>query len=86
MTAPRVQVTHADRVMFPSEGITKGELVEHYERAAPLMLKQLRDRPLTLQRFPRGVRHGPTRPAAFRPHPDGSAAERAAVPAQTRPS
>ncbi|HZC73796.1 MAG TPA: non-homologous end-joining DNA ligase [Jatrophihabitans sp.] len=51
----RVEVTHADRVIFPDDGITKGDVVAYYRRVAPAMLRLVRDRPLTLQRFPRGI-------------------------------
>ncbi|QIS10574.1 non-homologous end-joining DNA ligase [Nocardia arthritidis] len=50
-----VEVTHADRELFPDDGITKGELVDYYSDIAPVMLPHLRNRPLTLQRFPRGI-------------------------------
>ncbi|QIS20950.1 non-homologous end-joining DNA ligase [Nocardia terpenica] len=50
-----VEVTHAERELFPDDGITKGELVDYYCAIAPVMLPHLRDRPLTLQRFPRGI-------------------------------
>lgn len=50
-----VEVTHADRVIFPDDGITKGQVVEYYRTVAPVMVPHLRDRPLTLQRFPRGI-------------------------------
>lgn len=50
-----VEVTHADRVLFPDDGVTKGDLVEYYRMVAPVMLPLVRDRPLTLQRFPRGI-------------------------------
>jgi bifunctional non-homologous end joining protein LigD len=50
-----VEVSHADRVVYPDDGITKGELVGYYERAAPLILPHVRRRPLTLQRWPQGV-------------------------------
>ena len=52
---PTVEVTHADRVLFPDDGITKGDVVDYYRRVAPVMVRHLRDRPLTLQRFPRGI-------------------------------
>ena len=45
-----VKVTHADRVMFPDSGITKGEVVEHYHRVAPFMLPHLKGRPVSMQR------------------------------------
>lgn len=50
-----VEVTSAGRVVFPEIGLTKGELVEYYERVAPYALPHLRRRPLTMQRWPQGV-------------------------------
>ena len=41
--------------MFPDEGITKGELASYYEMIAPLMLPHLRGRPITMERFHRGI-------------------------------
>jgi bifunctional non-homologous end joining protein LigD len=51
----QVQVTNADRVLFPKDGITKGDLVDYYRRVADTMLPHLRDRPLSMQRFPEGI-------------------------------
>ncbi|HEX2028495.1 MAG TPA: non-homologous end-joining DNA ligase [Nitriliruptorales bacterium] len=48
-------LTHPDRVLFPDEGITKGQVVRYYARIAAVMLPHLRGRPLTLQRFPEGI-------------------------------
>jgi bifunctional non-homologous end joining protein LigD len=42
-------------VLFPDDGITKGELIEYYARIAPRMLPHLCDRPLTLERYPNGI-------------------------------
>lgn len=50
-----MQVSHPDKVIFPTAGITKGEVVAHYERVGELMLSFLSGRPLTLQRFPKGI-------------------------------
>ncbi|MCV7090736.1 non-homologous end-joining DNA ligase [Mycobacterium interjectum] len=50
-----VEVTHPDRVMFPNDGITKGELVDYYGEVADTMLPHLKGRALTVQRFPRGI-------------------------------
>jgi bifunctional non-homologous end joining protein LigD len=52
-----VKVTNPDRVLFPRDGITKGELVDYYRRVAAAMLPHLDDRPLSLQRFPEGIDH-----------------------------
>jgi bifunctional non-homologous end joining protein LigD len=51
-----IEITHADRELFP-DGTTKGQLADYYRRIAPVMLPHLRDRPIMLQRFPRGVTH-----------------------------
>jgi bifunctional non-homologous end joining protein LigD len=48
-------ITHAEKVMFPDCGITKGELAEYYERVAPLMVPHLARRPVTLERFHKGI-------------------------------
>lgn len=50
-----VEVTNADRVVFPDVGITKGEVVAHYEAVAGRMLPHVAGRPLTLERYPRGI-------------------------------
>ena len=50
-----ITITHPDKVMFPDEGITKGQLAAYYESAAPLMLPHLRQRPLTMERYPSGI-------------------------------
>ena len=55
--APDVVVTNRDKTFFPERGLTKGDLVDYYERIAPWMLPYLRDRPLVLTRFPDGI-HG----------------------------
>jgi len=48
-------ITHPEKVMFPDCGITKGELAEYYALVAPLMLPHLAGRPVTLERFHRGI-------------------------------
>jgi bifunctional non-homologous end joining protein LigD len=50
-----VRVTHPDKVLFPDDGITKAELVDYYRTVAPAMLPLVSGRPVTMQRFPRGV-------------------------------
>jgi bifunctional non-homologous end joining protein LigD len=51
----RLTVSHMDKVFFPDAGLTKGDVVEYYRRLADTMLPHLRDRPLSLQRFPDGI-------------------------------
>ncbi len=51
----KVRITHPERVLFPDDGITKGEVATYYERVAPLMVPHLRGRPVSMQRFPEGI-------------------------------
>lgn len=48
-------ITHPDKMLFPDDGITKGELAAYYEAVAPLMLPHVRRRPVTMERFPDGI-------------------------------
>ena len=50
-----IEISRPEKVLFPEDGITKGELIEYYARIAPWMLPHLRDRPLTLERYPNGI-------------------------------
>ncbi len=50
-----MQVTSADRVMFPEAGVTKGDMVEYYAAVEELIFPFLVGRPLTLERYPRGI-------------------------------
>lgn len=50
-----VRLTHLDRVLYPATGTTKAEAVDYVVRAAPALLAQLKDRPVTRIRFPEGV-------------------------------
>jgi bifunctional non-homologous end joining protein LigD len=48
-------ITHPEKVLFPEDGITKGDLAAYYEAIAPLMLPHLRGRPVTMERYPAGI-------------------------------
>jgi len=50
-----VVITHPEKLLFPGDGITKGEVAAYYESVAPALLDHIRGRPLTLQRFPQGI-------------------------------
>jgi len=50
-----VEITHPDKVLFPGDGITKGDLAAYYEHMAKWMLPHVRDRPVSMQRFPDGI-------------------------------
>jgi len=48
-------ITHPEKVLFPEDGITKGELASYYEMIAPLMIPHIRARPVTMERYPAGL-------------------------------
>lgn len=48
-------ITHPEKVLFPDDGITKGELAAYYDAIAPVMVPHLRGRPITMERFPGGI-------------------------------
>ena len=48
-------ISHPDKVLFPDDGITKGELAAYYECIAPLMVTHMHHRPVTMERFHRGI-------------------------------
>ena len=50
-----VELSNTGKVLFPRDGITKGDLVEYYQAVAGEMLPLLRDRPVSMTRFPDGV-------------------------------
>src|SRR5260370_36209694 len=50
-----INVTNPQKVLFPDDGITKGDLVDYYQRIAERMLPHVRDRPLHMNRFPDGI-------------------------------
>ncbi|HEV7133163.1 MAG TPA: DNA ligase D [Gaiellaceae bacterium] len=53
--ASRVKLSNLDKVFFPAEGITKGDLLDYYRAVAPVLLPHLRDRPFTMRRYPDGA-------------------------------
>ena len=48
-------VSNLDKVLYPKVGFTKGQVIDYYIRIAPVLLPHLRDRPLTMKRYPNGV-------------------------------
>ena len=48
-------ISNVDKVYFPESGFTKGEVIAFYSEIAEVILPHLRDRPLTLKRFPEGI-------------------------------
>ncbi len=51
----RLCLSNLDKVLFPGSGFTKANLIDYYVRISPAILPHLRDRPLTLKRYPDGV-------------------------------
>src|SRR6476620_6849189 len=51
----KLQVSNLDKVLYPKPGFTKGQVIDYYIRIAPMLLPHLRDRPLTMKRYPNGV-------------------------------
>ena len=50
-----VPVTNLDKIYYPKAGFTKGEMLAYYIKIAPILLPHLKDRPLTMKRYPNGV-------------------------------
>ena len=51
----KIQVSNLDKVLYPKVGFTKGHVIDYYIRIAPALLPHLKDRPLTMKRYPDGV-------------------------------
>src|SRR5881398_3242542 len=50
-----VTLSSPDRVLFPEDGITKGDLFEYYRQVGPVLVPHLRARPFTMKRYPHGI-------------------------------
>src|SRR5439155_7889173 len=59
--AKTVKLSSPDRILFPGDGITKGDLFEYYRKIGPAIVPHLRDRPFTMKRY----REGSTGPPFF---------------------
>lgn len=51
----KLAVSNLDKVLYPKAGFTKGEMIHYYIQIAPVLLPHLKDRPLTMKRYPNGV-------------------------------
>lgn len=51
----KVETSNLDKVFFPGNNITKGDLIDYYESVSDYILPYLKDRPLMMQRFPDGI-------------------------------
>ena len=53
-----LKLSNLDKVFFPDDGITKGDLLAYYRAVAPVLLPHIKDRPFTMKRYPTGSRAG----------------------------
>src|SRR6187401_2128374 len=51
----KLSVSNLNKVLYPKAGFTKGQIIDYYIRIAPVLLPHLKDRPLTMKRYPNGV-------------------------------
>jgi bifunctional non-homologous end joining protein LigD len=51
----KLKLTNLDKVLYPKAGFTKGDVIDYYRNVAPTLLPHLKDRPLTMKRYPNGV-------------------------------
>jgi bifunctional non-homologous end joining protein LigD len=51
----RLRLSNLDKVLYPDVGFTKAQVIDYYSRVAPYLLPHLKDRPVTLRRWPDGV-------------------------------
>lgn len=50
-----LKLTNLEKVFWPSDGFTKGQMIDYYTRIAPVIIPHLEERPLTLKRYPDGI-------------------------------
>lgn len=51
----RLSLSNLDKVLYPKVGFTKAQVIDYYARVAPYLLPHLKNRPLTMKRYPNGV-------------------------------
>jgi len=51
----KVKITNLDKIIYPSAGVIKAEVIQYYLQIAPFLLNNISNRPLTLIRFPDGI-------------------------------
>ena len=70
LSGRKIALSNIDKVFYPETGFTKGQMIDYYIRIGPVLLPHLKDRALTLKRYPNGVREPffyEKRCPAFRP-------------------
>jgi bifunctional non-homologous end joining protein LigD len=51
----KVEITHQDKILFPKDKITKGDLIAYYGQVSQRMLPLIKDRPVSMERYPDGI-------------------------------
>ena len=51
----KLLVSNLDKVLYPQTGFSKGQVIDYYTRIAPVLLPHLKNRPITLKRYPNGA-------------------------------
>ena len=57
-TTPNIKASKKDKLLFPESGISKNDVIAYYNAIATYILPYLHNRPLTMQRFPKGITEG----------------------------
>jgi len=55
VTSRTVKLSSPDRVLFPEDGTTKGDVFEYYREVGSTLVPHLRGRPFTMKRYPHGI-------------------------------
>jgi bifunctional non-homologous end joining protein LigD len=53
----QIKLTHLDKILFPKDGITKQEIVEYYYKISSVMIPYIKNRPISMLRYPNGIDH-----------------------------
>src|ERR1017187_7754059 len=56
MEAEKVALTHLDKIFWPDEGYSKGDVIDYYNLVYPHIIKYMKDRPESLYRTPNGIK------------------------------
>lgn len=51
----KINLSNLNKIWFPDSNITKRDIINYYEKISPIILKYLKDRPISMQRFPHGI-------------------------------
>ena len=54
LSGKQVKVSNLDKVFYPATGFTKGDVIDYYRDVSPVLLPHLKDRPISLKRYPEG--------------------------------